>query len=106
MFCSVRRYRMDPARVDELMHRVDEGFAELIADEPGFVAYQVLDRGDGELITVTTFKDREGAEDSVAMAAAWIRDNLSDVDIERVDAFVGEAKVSRAIAEVLEPAHA
>jgi hypothetical protein len=30
MFCSVRRYRMDPTRVDELMHRVDEGFAELI----------------------------------------------------------------------------
>ena len=40
------------------------------------------------------------------MAAAWIRDNLSDVQIERVDAFVGETKVSRAIAEMLEPAHA
>ena len=106
MFCSVRRYRMDPARVDELMHRVDEGFAELISDEPGFVAYQVLDCGDGSIVTVTTCRDREGAENSVAMAAAWIRDNLSDVEIERVDAFVGETKVSRAIAEMLEPAHA
>ena len=47
MFCSVRRYRMDPARVDELMHRVDEGFAEELQREPGFVAYQVLDCGDG-----------------------------------------------------------
>ena len=106
MFCSVRRYRMDPARVDELMHRVDEGFAELISDEPGFVAYQVLDCGDGTIVTVTTCREREGAESSVAMAAAWIRDNLSDVEIERIDAFVGEAKVSRAIADMLEPAHA
>ena len=28
---------MDPARVDELMHRVDEGFAEEIGREAGFV---------------------------------------------------------------------
>jgi len=106
MYCSIRKYRMDPARVDELMHRVDEGFAEDIAREPGFVAYQVLDCGDGQLVTISTFRDREAADDSIAMAAAWIRDNLSDVEIERVDAFVGEAKVSRAIAEMLEPAHA
>ena len=106
MFCSVRRYRMDPARVDELMHRVDEGFAKLVGGEPGFVAYQVLDCGDGKIVTITTFRDRDGAENSIAMAAAWIRDNLSDVEIERVDAFVGETKVSRAIAEMLEPAHA
>lgn len=106
MFCSVRRYRMDPARVDELMHRVDEGFAEEIQREPGFVGYQVLDCGDGDLVTITTFRDREGAENSVATAAAWVRDNLSDVEIERTDAFMGEAKVSRAIADMLEPAHA
>ena len=31
MYCSVRKYRMDPARVEELMHRVDEGFAEDLA---------------------------------------------------------------------------
>jgi len=106
MYCSVRRYRMDPTRVDELMHRVDEGFAELIEREPGFVGYQVLDCGEGTIVTVTTCRDREGAENSIALAAGWIRDNLSDVEIERVDAFVGEAKVSRAIAEMLQPAHA
>ena len=106
MFCSIRKYRMDADRMDEMMHRVDEGFAEDVAREPGFVAYQVLDCGDGQLVTITTFRDREGAENSVAGAAAWVRDNLSDVEIERTDAFMGEAKVSRAIAEMLEPAHA
>jgi quinol monooxygenase YgiN len=106
MYCSIRKYQMDPAQVDELMHRVDEGFAEQIQREPGFVAYQVLDCEDGSVVTVSTFRDRQAAEDSIAAAAAWIRDSLSDVEIERVDAFVGEAKVSRAIAEMLEPAHA
>jgi hypothetical protein len=106
MYCSIRKYRMDPAKVDELMHRVDEGFAEEIQRGPGFVGYQVLDCGDGSIVTVSTFRDREGAEESIAAAAAWVRDNLSDVGIERTDAFMGEAKVSRAIAEMLEPAHA
>jgi hypothetical protein len=97
---------MDPSKVDELMHRVDEGFAEDIQREPGFVAYEALDCGDGEVVTITTFRDRDGAEDSIAKAAAWVRDNLSDVEIERTDAFTGEAKVSRATADMLEPAHA
>lgn len=106
MYCSVRRYRTDPARVDELMHRIDDEFCELIEREPGFVAYQALDCGDGVCVTITTFRDREGAEGSVTTAAAFVRDRLSDVEIERVDAFVGEAKVSRAGTEMLEPAHA
>jgi hypothetical protein len=106
MYCSIRKYRMDPAQVDELMHRVDEGFAEDIQREPGFVAYQALDCGDGDVVTVTVFRDREGAESSTTAAAAWVRDHLSDVEIERTDAFMGEAKVSRAISEMLAPAHA
>ena len=106
MFCSIRVYRTDSDRVDELMHRIDEGFAEDIQREPGFVGYQALDCGDGQVATFTTFRDRDGAESSATAAAAWVRDNLSDVEIERTDAFLGEAKVSRAIAEMLEPAHA
>lgn len=106
MYCSVRRYRTDPSQIDEIMHRIDEGFCEQLEREPGFVAYQALDCGDGTCITITTFRDEEGAEDSVALAAAFVRDRLSDIEIERVDAFAGETKVSRAIAEMLEPAHA
>ena len=106
MFCSVRTYRTDPGRMDELMHRIDDEFCELLEREPGFVGYQALDCGDGVCVTVTTFRDRQGAEDSVMTAATWVRDRLSDIEIERMDAFNGEAKVSRAIAEMLEPAHA
>ena len=106
MFCSVRRYRTDPAQMDELMHRIDDEFCELIEREPGFVAYQALDCGDGTCVTITTFRDRAGAEESVTTAAGFVRDRLSDVEIERLDASLGEVKVSRAIAEMLEPAHA
>ena len=106
MFCSVRQYRADPVHMDELMHRIDDEFCELIEREPGFVAYQALDCGDGVCMTITTFRDRKGAEESITTAAGFVRDRLSDIEIDRLDAVMGEAKVSRAIADMLEPAHA
>ena len=58
------------------------------------------------LITISTFRDREGAEASMEAAATWVRDTLSGrFEIERVDAVTGELAVSRAREALLEPAH-
>jgi Antibiotic biosynthesis monooxygenase len=105
MYASVRRYRMDPSAMDELAHRVDEGFAELISREPGFCSYQFMDAGEGQLITITCFRDRADAERSADMAANWVKENAADMGLERIDALTGEITVSRAMSEVLEPAH-
>jgi antibiotic biosynthesis monooxygenase len=105
MYASVRRYRVDPDSVDELTHRVDEGFAELVSREPGFCSYQTVDAGDGTLMTITCFHDEADASRSADMAADWVKENLSDMDIERTDALTGEVTVNRAMSEVLEPVH-
>jgi hypothetical protein len=105
MFASVRRYRLRSGSIDELLHLVDTDFAETIQELEGFVEYQVLECGNGELITVTTFRDRRSAEESTEVSAAWVRDTLSrKFDLERLEAFVGEIAISRAADEVLEPA--
>jgi hypothetical protein len=106
MFCNVRRYRVAQAQMDELMHRIDTEFCELVEREPGFVAYEALDCGEGTLITVTTFRNAESADKSASIAASYVRDNLGDFEIERLDAWNGEAKVNRANEEMLQPAHA
>jgi hypothetical protein len=106
VFCGVRRYEVDPARVDELMHRVDDQFCPLLEQEEGFIAYQVLDCGDGMIISLTTCRTADSADATAALSASWVREALSDIDIQRIDASTGEAKVSRAVAEMLEPAHA
>ncbi len=105
MYASVRTYRCDPAQFDEMVKIADEEFAGRIAEEPGFRAYQILDCGDGDFVTVSEFDTREQAEHSVEMAAVFVRDRLSDFDIERTDAKSGEARVSVAAQEMLEPAH-
>ena len=58
------------------------------------------------LITVTTCHDREAAERSVELAADFVAKELEGIEIERVEATIGEVGVSRAIAEMLEPTRA
>ena len=104
MFSSVRRYRLKSGSFDDLLHLVDTDFAETVQEMEGFVEYQVLECGNGELVTITTFKDRQSAAVSAEMAADWIRDTLARrFDLERLEAFVGEIAISRAADAVLEP---
>jgi hypothetical protein len=105
MFASVRRYRLESGSIDDLLHLVDTDFAESVQEMDGFVEYQVLECGNGEIITITTFKDRRSAEASMEMAADWVRDTLArKFDLARLEGFVGEVAVSRASEDVTVPA--
>jgi hypothetical protein len=111
MFASVRKYSVEVDRVDELMHRVDERFAPKLEEMPGFVAYQAIDAGmdragQGLLFTVTICSDRDAADRSADIAAAFVRAELDDLKVERIEAATGEVAVNRAVSEVLEAGHA
>jgi hypothetical protein len=106
MQTSVRKYKVDPEQMEELIRRVDETFAPRVEAMPGFVAYELLDCGYGIVITITTCHDREAAERSVELAADFVGKELEGIEIERVEATIGEVAVSRALAEMLEPTRA
>jgi hypothetical protein len=105
-FASLRRYALRRGSIDELMHIVDERFADRVADLPGFVAYHVVDCGRGEILSINLFSEQEQAEVSDQLALDFVRDELGEFDIERTEVIGGRVMVSRARAEVLEPAHA
>jgi heme-degrading monooxygenase HmoA len=105
MFVSIRRYRMRKGSMDELAVRVDEGFAEEICAQPGFVSYEFVDCGDGEVTTISIFRDAEGAAGSRELAQRWTDENLQDLEFTRLGALGGEILVSRANADMLEPGH-
>jgi hypothetical protein len=111
MYASVRKYSVDADRVDELMHRVDEMFVSRLEEMPGFVAHQVIDAGtdrsgEGRLFAVTICTDREAADRSAEIAAEFVREELADIKLERLEAATGTVRVNRAVSEVLEAEHA
>jgi hypothetical protein len=101
----VRRYLVSERELDEVAHRVDTEFAEMISREPGFVDYQVIDCGDGTICSMTIFDTEEGARRSNQLAGEWVEESLADLRLERTEAFGGDVMVSRAANAVLEPAH-
>jgi quinol monooxygenase YgiN len=105
MHVSIRTYRVGTGSIDGLMHRVDRDFAEAMAQEPGFIAYQAVRTGERTVASITVFRDPAQAEVSNTLAAEWIAEELQDFAIESMGRFGGEVMVSRAIAEMLEPAH-
>ena len=105
-FASVRRYRLWAGSIGGLMDIVDEVFADEIEAMDGFEAYHALDCGGGEIVSVSLLRDQMAAEESDERALDFIRGELGDFDIERTEVIGGEVIVSRAMATLLEPAHA
>jgi hypothetical protein len=111
MYASVRKYLVDADRVDELMQRVDATFAPKVEQTPGFAAYHVINAGEDRvgrdiLISITVCSDRDAIDRSVEMAAEFVRDELGDMDVERVEAADGPVAVSRASAAAHEAGRA
>jgi hypothetical protein len=105
MFASIRCYRLHEGSMDDLTRRVDEDFAEQIAQQPGFISYEFLDCGDGEVMTISAFRGEDEAEASRDLALRWSEENLADMEFTRTDALHGEILVSRAAQDLLEAGH-
>ena len=105
-FASMRRYTLRSGEVSELMHIVDDVFADQIAAMDGFEAYHALDCGRGEILSISMFRDQTSAEASDERALAFVSEHLGRFDIERTEVIGGDVRVSRALADLLAPAHA
>jgi hypothetical protein len=95
MHASVRKYKADPSRVEEVSGRVADTFVQRVSAVSGFVGYYLVDVGNGIVITVTLGDDSGAVEQSTDLAAEFVRDELSDIEIERVEAAHGEVTVSQ-----------
>src|SRR3954468_4594444 len=105
MFASMRRYRLQPELLAEFMRRVDASFADDIAAQPGFVSYELIDCGGGDLFTLSIFLEPSQAEASRELARRWTEEHLQDIEHTRFDAVHGESVVGRAAQSMLDPCH-
>jgi hypothetical protein len=76
MYVAVRRYEgaTDPQKVAQL---VDEGFVPIISEMPGFVAYYVVDAGDGVVLSTSVFEHKDAEEQSTFLAGEFVAEHLA-----------------------------
>lgn len=76
MYAGIRHYRMAPELSAVVSRQIEQGLAPLLRELPGFVAYYVVDAGDGLLLTVRVFEDRAGVERFDEIAMGWAQRNM------------------------------
>ena len=77
MFAVIRHYHFDKKDSAEIDRLVQEGFVPLIRKAKGFVRYYWLDTGNGEGASFGVFRDKAGADESVALAAEFVRTHMA-----------------------------
>jgi hypothetical protein len=76
MYAAVRRYEgvSDPK---EVARQVEEHFLPIISQMPGFVAYYVVDAGDGVMVSTTVFEHQAAEEESSWRAGEFVAQHIA-----------------------------
>ena len=88
MYAVIRAYSGNSDLADALVERADE-VRQVIGEITGFKAYYVLKLAEGTS-TVSVFENQEGAEESNRRAAAWLTENLPDLNVKAPYVTAGE----------------
>ena len=92
MFAAVRHYHFkaeDGEKIDKL---VQEGFVPLLKKAKGFIRYYWIDTGNGEGASLSVFKDKAGADESVRLAADFVKANLAQMLNQKPEVIEGPVK--------------
>ena len=65
MFAVIRHYHFNPGDGAGIDRRIREEFVPLVKGAKGFVRYYWLDTGNGEGASLSVYKDKAGADESV-----------------------------------------
>ena len=92
MFAVIRHYHFDKKDSAVIDRLVQDGFVPLIRKANGFVRYYWLDTGEGEGASFGVFKDKAGADESVRLAADFVRTKMTKLFREKPEIIEGPIK--------------
>ena len=75
MHAVIRHYKGNSQLFDELERRTDE-VETVIRGVSGFVSYYLVRTEDGGGFSVSVFEDKTGTDESIRVAADWVRQNV------------------------------
>ena len=92
MFAVIRHYHFkaeDGQKIDRL---IQEEFVPLLKKGKGFVRYYWLDTGDGEGASLSVFEDKAGADESINLAADFVKSKMSELLNQKPEVIEGPVK--------------
>jgi hypothetical protein len=91
MYAVIRAYTGNSDLADTLAEHEEE-IRQLIGGINGFKAYYLLKLAEGTS-TISVFEDQDGADESSRAAAAWLAENLPDLNVPAPYITAGEVLI-------------
>ncbi len=92
MYAVVRHYHFKPEDGGKIDKLVQEGFVPLLKKAKGFVRYYWLDTGAGEGASLSVFKDKAGADESIRIAADFVKSQMAHLLQQKPEIIEGPVK--------------
>ncbi len=75
-YMAIRKYHIIPGTGEEFLQRVQAGFVPIISRIPGFIAYDALQVGNDQIISISVFDTPLGVIESTPRALQWLQENI------------------------------
>ena len=76
-YMAIRKYHIIPGTGEEFLHRVQAGFVPIISRIPGFIAYDALQIGNDQIVSISVFDTPLGVIESTPRALQWVQENIA-----------------------------
>jgi len=92
MFAVVRHYHFKKEDGEKIDRLVQDGFVPLIKKARGFIRYYWLDTGEGEGASFGVFTDQAGADESIQLAASFVKEHMATLLVQKPEVIEGAVK--------------
>jgi hypothetical protein len=75
MYAAVRRFE-GVTDTQKVVQVAEEDFVPIISEMPGFVAYYLVDAGDGVTVSTSVFEHKDAEEQSTFRAGEFVAEHL------------------------------
>lgn len=82
-------YDVIKGNFSELVALAETGILPLLAQEPGFLNYGLIDAKHNKVVSISIWETREEAQKSATVAATWVKENLPG-RVRMVTSYVGD----------------
>jgi len=77
-YTRISTYDIVKGTFPELTGIVEKGLLPAFTKSPGFVDYGLVDTGNNKVVAISIWETRDEAQQSVNMAATWVKENIAD----------------------------
>lgn len=92
MYAVVRHYHFKKEDSEKIDKVIQEGFVPLLKGAKGFVRYYWLDTGEGEGASLSVFNEKAGADESIRLAAEFVKEHMSQLLNQKPEVIEGPVK--------------